>query len=85
MGYFKIFKSLDAFKLPVTFYLNRRNKKKDKKIYMSKLGSVYGFWITLAMIVLILIYLFYLIDLGIIKRKLDKYNAYNMSNDYSHE
>ena len=79
---YKILKILDAFKLPVTFYLNRRNKKKDKKIFTPTLGSLYGFWLTVIMGLIMVIYLIYLIDEGIIEGKMDKYNSYDLDNDY---
>ena len=82
MGYFQLFKSLDSFKLPVTFYLNRRNKKKDKKVFTWSLGSFYGFWLTLIMGLLMIVYVIYLVDEGLIEGMMDKYDAYNLDNDY---
>jgi len=82
MGYFQQLKNFDAFKLPVTFFFNRRNKKSDKKVFARQLGSIYGFTLTVMLICFIGVYFLHLFFEGIVHGRLNSYNSYSLDNDF---
>ena len=70
-----LLKYLDAFKLPVHFYFNRKNNS-----YSRNLGSRCGFVLTLFATLICSIYLFLLIN-DMINQKLDNYHSDTIYND----
>ena len=44
---------MDSFKLPVIFFFSRRDKKKNTKVFIKRLGSLFGVFLTIIAFLLI--------------------------------
>jgi hypothetical protein len=82
MGYFQLLKSFDAFKQPVNFFFNRRNRKLDKKVFSRQLGSIFGFALTCFLVGLMAIFFIHLFVEGIWHGRMNNYNSYKLDNNY---
>ena len=53
-------KKLDAFKQPVKLFLSRKDRKTKKSIKFEKLGSIYGFYLTVLGVIFCFMFLTHL-------------------------
>ena len=59
----QLLKKMDMFKLPVIFYFNRRNRKKNNRKQQTRMfGSIYGFTLTLIIGIIMTVFASFLIN-----------------------
>ena len=57
---FKFLKQLDAFKQPVKLFLGRKDRKTNKIVNYERLGTYFGFILTLIAAILTLLYFLFM-------------------------
>jgi hypothetical protein len=80
----KLMKNVDAFRLPVIFFFNRRNKKKNRKVYMKYFGSMFGFILTITGIVIVLSYFAFLL-FNSLHGESNTFTQITIANDFGNE
>ena len=77
----KLIKSADAFRLPVIFFFNRRNKKKNRKVYVKYFGSMFGFLLTLIGLVVVISYFVHLFINSLLGAS-NTFTQFTIANDF---
>lgn len=74
-------KNMDAFRLPVIFFFNRRNKKKNRKVYIKYFGSMFGFILTVLGIIVVISYFLHLMVNSLIGES-NTFTQFTIANDF---
>ena len=74
-------KKLDAFKQPVKLFLSRKDRKTKKTIKFEKLGSIYGFYLTVMGVIFCFMFLTHL-TMDMLNGEKDTMDSHQVMNNF---